>query len=92
MYLPSSIQRIQVKAGYWDKDKWVIGLTNGGKGNKRAYEKSDFDFLAFNGPEQQLYLVPSIDLHLSRKGGKSLPTASSGMHIRYSDYLIYAPN
>ena len=94
VYLPSAIHRLQVKSGFWHQNKWVIGLSkSGGRGkNNIPYERSDFDFLVFDDPSGRLYLVPSSCLHLSRETKDKLPTTPSGMHIRYSDYLVYANN
>ena len=84
------IVRIQVKSGYWNRGYWVHCLSKSGE--KQPYQRQDFDYLALDGPDGDLYLIPSPDLHASNKNKDKLPTGMSSVHKNYQMYKINAPN
>jgi 3-hydroxy-3-methylglutaryl CoA synthase len=94
IYLPTKISRVQVKGGWWtSQGYWRHNLKkNNGVKSKQPYQRCDFDFLAFDGPDCRLYMVPTSAIHDSIRKTGAMPTAISNMHAKYSEYLIHAPN
>jgi hypothetical protein len=95
--LPSGIKRIQVKSGFWHQNLWyhktkkTKTFKDGSQGGQ-PYLRTDFDYLGFDGPDGEFYLVPMPELHDSQITKDALPTTCSSLHKRYSHYKVNVPN
>ena len=93
---PGRILRVQVKSGFLRTDRWWHSLqksnsTNGTRRNQ-AYAQNDFDYLAFDGPDNDLYIVPIAELRVNPRAQMSLIRTLTNMHVLYSKYRVNGNN
>ena len=87
----NQIFRVQVKKGGW-KDchgikYWCCGLKKQQAGKPVPYNIKDYDYLMFDGPEGEWFIVPIHCLKLNPKTGE-IPTHLSSPEKHYTHYKL----